>query len=56
MAQDRSRVELEACTIKDCQGPALDLTRHAQASVMDCSLGNCSGSPCTHLSVQPHRI
>ena len=54
MAQDRSRVELEACTIKDCQGPALDLTQHAQASVMDCSLSNCTGPRSTHLSVQSH--
>ena len=44
VAQDRSRVEMEACTVSACKGPALDLTMHAQASVADSSLTNCSGA------------
>ena len=42
-AQDRSRVEMEACTVNACRGPALDLTLHAQATVSDSALTNCSG-------------
>ena len=48
VAQDRSRIEMEACTVSACKGPALDLALHAQASVTDSSLTNFSG-PCLPL-------
>ena len=44
VAQDRSRVELEACAVTECRGPALDLTQHAQAQVRDSLLRGCSGA------------
>ena len=34
---------MEACTVSACQGPALDLTSHARASVSDSSLSQSSG-------------
>lgn len=48
VAQDRSQLEAEACTVSACKGPALDLTLHARATVTDCSLTNSSGAslPC----------
>ena len=45
IAQDRSRLEMEACTVSACKGPALDLTLQTQATVTDSSLTNSSGDP-----------
>lgn len=44
-AQDRTRVEMEACAITECKGPALDLSQHAQAYVRDSLFRDCSGVP-----------
>ena len=44
VAQDRARVEMEACAVTECGGPALDLTSHAQAYVRDSLFRDCSGS------------
>ena len=44
-AQDRTRVEMEACAVTQCKGPALDLSQHAQAYVRDSLFRDCSGVP-----------
>lgn len=43
VAQDRARVDLEACRVTACKGPALDLTHQAQAFVTDSALTGCAG-------------
>lgn len=51
VAMEDSRVSLDACTISDCKGPAVDLTGRAQLHARDCILSNCMGqcsSMCSH--------
>ena len=46
---DRSVVQLTACRIVDCQGPALDLSAGAGASMTECMLSDNAGKCCAGL-------
>ena len=57
-AQDRTRVEMEACAVTECKGPALDLSQHAQAYVRDSLFRDCSGVPraMQHCAITDHNV